>query len=448
MKQKFPALVGLLLCCTFIHAQTINYEKTLEKTKALAIRDKKPIAILITIKPMTASPNFMKGLTDPDVITKFNMGFINYKIAKEDTETSEKIISEYKVTRFPALVFLDDKGGLLFKDVAASPWAAPLLTMADKVFAGMSDMSLVDYDVKFKGGNNEKDFIKKYILKRQTAGLSDNADLIENYVNSLSVSDLNNYEEVLFILKAGPVTDSNAFKLARTNKKVIDSIFKHEPLSDRKTFNNATIYNTLNKAIASKNMTRAMAAANFSRSTYGNNYTEGHRSMQAIMLQYYLGAKDTMQYLRNAVSYFDNYYMTMSMDSVRKKDSFNFEAAKRNATVIEEIKVDENVIRRTSSFAYAKDTYATALNNAAWNFFKLGGDSNEYLVKAMLWSKRSIEHNAKAAYYDTYAHILYKLKLYSEAETMQRKAIESAKSEKIDAAQYIRELEKIKNKSL
>lgn len=448
MKLISLVFTVIILCCHFSYAQTIKYASSFEKAKDLAKRENKPIAVLITIQPPVPSPNFMKGLYDPTVITKFNEHFINYKIAKEDIAVSENIIREYKVTRFPALIFLDEKAGLLFKDVASSYMPKPLLDMTDKAIDAMKEMSLVDYDSAYNVGNKDKTFLKNYIAQRQRAGITDNADLIEAYVNGLNVSDLNNYQEVLFILKAGPLADSNAYKLARTNKKVLDSIFKHEPLADRQAMNRATTHNTLNNAILNKNMSRAMAAATFSRNAYGSNYTEGVRNMQATLLQYYWGTKDTMQYLRNAVTYFDQYYMQMTLDSVRKKDSINFETAKKNAKEIEVVKVDERLTRRTTSFAYAKDTYATALNNAAWNVFKVAGDKNEYLVKAMLWSKRSIEHSPKAGYYDTYAHILYKLKLYSEAETMQKKAIESAKAEKIDSSNYVREYEKIKNRSL
>lgn len=58
--------------------------------------------------------------------------------------------------------------------------------------------------------------------------------------------------------------------------------------------------------------------------------------------------------------------------------------------------------------------------------------------------KRSSELNLIAAYYDTYAHLLYRLKLYAEAENAQQKAVELIKAEKKDSKQAQGELVKIK----
>jgi len=66
----------------------------------------------------------------------------------------------------------------------------------------------------------------------------------------------------------------------------------------------------------------------------------------------------------------------------------------------------------------------------------------------MLWSKRSIELSPKSTFYDTYAHLLYKLKFYDEAESMQRIAVESGRAEKTDTKILEREYEKIKKRSL
>ena len=90
-------------------------------------------------------------------------------------------------------------------------------------------MSVVDYDSAYAAGNYSNSFLKNYISKRQQAGFTDNANLIEKYVDSLNIIDLNNYGVVLFILKAGPLADGRAFKLAYINKNITDSIFKTEP---------------------------------------------------------------------------------------------------------------------------------------------------------------------------------------------------------------------------
>jgi hypothetical protein len=66
----------------------------------------------------------------------------------------------------------------------------------------------------------------------------------------------------------------------------------------------------------------------------------------------------------------------------------------------------------------------------------------------MMWSKRSIEYAPHAAFYNTYAHLLYKLKLFDEAERMQKNAIETAKAENRDTEHFEAEYKKMKSRTL
>jgi hypothetical protein len=100
------------------------------------------------------------------------------------------------------------------------------------------------------------------------------------------------------------------------------------------------------------------------------------------------------------------------------------------------------------SYALAASTFSTDLNNGAWSVYMTGTKNQNFLTKAMLWSKRSIELSPIAAYYDTLAHLLYRLGFYAEAESTQEKAIELGRATKADTRNMQNELAKIKNKSL
>jgi hypothetical protein len=448
MKQSLIILAVSFLFSFHIQAQNINYESSFEKAKKSALQQKKPIAVLITIQPPVYTPGFMNGMNDPKVIGKFNSSFINYKADRADTAASGKIIREYKIYRFPSFIFFDHKGGFMFTDIAFLSRPQPLLDIADKAISSAKEKSLADYDSIYKAGNHSPEFLKEYILKRERAGITDNSELIEKYVFGIKVSDLYNYAEVLFILKAGPIADGDAFRLARLNKNIIDSIFKTEPLSDRIAMNNATIANTMSSAIAGKNIARATAAANFTRNTWSNNQYEGQKNWFLKMMQYYAGVKDTNKYLQQASAFYEQYYMRLTVDSVRKRDSLNYLAARRNAREVSRININDSTVKRTFGFTYTKDSYATELNNAAWSFYQMADNKSDYLFKAMLWSRRTLELSPKPPFYDTYAHLLYKLKFYDEAESMEKKAIESAKIEKSDTKLYQEAYEKIKKRSL
>lgn len=448
--MKLPISILLISICCFgaIQAQNINYEVSFEKAKNLAIKQKKPLAILITTEPPVNSPNFQNGLKDKRVIELFNNSFINYKVDRSDTAASGKIIKEFKIFRFPSFIFLDAKGGFLFTDIAFLSMPKPLLDIADKAISSTKEKSLVDFDSIYAAGNTSTGFLKDYILRREKAGISNNADLIEKYVEGLNVSHLFNYEEVLFILKAGPIADGIAYKLARTDKHLTDSIYKTEPYAVRLAMNNATIANTLNSAIETKNLARATAAANFTRNSWSSNPVEGQKNWSLKMMQYYRGVNDTTKYLQQASAYYEQYYMRLTLDSVKKRDSLNYINARKKAIETSRTTNNDSIAKRSFSFSYPKDSYATELNNAAWTFYLMADNKNDYLMKAMLWSRRALELNAKPAFYDTYAHLLYRLKFFVEAESMQRKAIELAKAEKIDSKPYQEEFEKIRKRSL
>ena len=437
-------LVGVIA----LKAQSILYEESFEKALLKAKKQGKPVAILLMMRmPSNVNLN-TDGLNTKSITDQFNQQFVNFKTSREDSTRAAAIIKKYKINRFPSFVFIDSKGGFMFTDIAKMARVDNLQEIINKALSFSSQKSMVDYDSLYKAGERNASFLKEYIIKRQSAGLNNNANLIEDYVNNLTIAELAKYEEVLFILKSGPYIDSNAYRLTSINKKIYDSIYKTEPLQARVTMNNAIINNSMQSAIANKNLSRAQASANFARNTWTSNYLEAEKSFNSRMLQYYQGVADTAQYINNAIRFYDRYYMNMSIDSLRKKDSLKLINAKAKGTVTEFYDSTTKQLKRRTTFAFPKNNAdALVLNNVARKFYQMAS-KEEHLTKAMLWSRRSIELEPRSAYYDTYAHILYKLTLYSEAEATQRKAIELGKEEKIDVNGFQKTLKKIISKTL
>ncbi|MBC7687435.1 MAG: hypothetical protein H7211_04575 [Aquabacterium sp.] len=447
MKKRTLLLTAMLFGVAISWSQKINYQKSFEEARKLSIQQNKPLAVLVTMQPPANVINYLAVLNNPEVVAKFNTSFINYKVASEDTAGSN-IVRQYQVYRFPSFVFLDSKGGVLEKNGIIMPFVPDVLTMADGVITASSEKSLTDFDKEYAAGMYSTYFLKAYITKRKKAGIANNADLIEKYVDSLTIAGLGNYQQVLFILQAGPLADSRAYKLAYTNKSIIDSIYKTEPYAERTAINNGIIVNTMASAIVSKNFGRAISAANFTRGTWTSDYGEGQKNYALKLLQYYTGIKDTVNYLREATVFYDQYYMNISTDSIKKREEQKMETAKRNAREKAEAVTPNGGVIKTFSFAYAPNVSATELNNAAWAFYKSGTQDGTYLTKALLWSKRSIELNAIAGYYDTLAHLLYRLGFYAEAKATQQKAIDLSKAEKRNVKEMEEELAKIEQKTL
>ena len=242
----------------------------------------------------------MAGLNTSEVISLFNEHFINFRTAREDEAVFFPLIKKYSLNKFPSFVFVDSKGGVILKDFGNSMSPVKYLDMAHRAINESKGKSLIKYDNEYTFGNRDSAFLRDYILKRRNAGITDNSSLIEEYVQQLSISDLSDYSKVLFILEAGPTADSKAYKLAYTNKSIIDSIYKTEPLSKRTALNNTSIDNSMAEAIKLKSFPKLQRVANFVRSTWGQDYQQAQKNFTLKYLQYYQAVNDTSKYLMTA----------------------------------------------------------------------------------------------------------------------------------------------------
>lgn len=446
MKKIIPILAVILLCSLSSWSQKIKYEESIVKAQKLSQEEGKVLCILITIQPPAHVTNFLAELKDPVVVKKFNENFINFTVDRADT-SSLKIIRKYSVSSFPMYVFVDSKGGLIFKKFGAMP-PQMVLNMADEAIAESKGKSLADFDSQYTSGDRSIGFIRDYINKRINAGITNNAELIEHYVNNLLVKDFDNYGQVLFILKAGPLADGRAYSLANSNRKLIDSIFKTEIFDVRVNINNRIIGNTMASAVATKNISRAFASANYLRGTWNTDRMQGQKSYSLQMLRYYQQIRDTSMYLRSAVQHYDNYYMNISVDSIRRMDKRTAEKERSRVNEMAARDMPPGAGIRSVSYAVPSSNFAVELNNAAYSIFETGTKNSAILSKALLWSKRSLELNPNSGSYDTLSHLLYRLGFYTEAEATQVKALELARAEKQNVKHLQDEYVKIKNRTL
>lgn len=448
MKRTTILLTALLFSGLFVSAQKIKFEKSLSAASTISAEQHKPLLILISAPPAVENKKYLLGLTDPEVVNTINQNFISYMVTLKDT-ASRKIVSDYKIRSFPAFIFLDSQGALLLKGFGSFPTAKTYLNMLSNAVLVSKQTSLFELDKQYNSGYRNAEFLKEYIIRRKKVGITENAKLIDDYVNFLSIGDLSKYDEVLFILEAGPATDSRAFRSILVNKHVVDSVFKTIPSVKRSAIYSTIINNTMREAIATKSFQKAQSAATFSRSTWGKDYNQAQKMYTLRLLQYYQGIKDTANYLSQATYYYDQYYMRISADSIKRLDAKYLERLKKYSASVK-ARADSlgNGETGTIMISSGAGSVATELNNAAWNFYSMGTKNQNHLSKALLWSKRSVELKPTSAYYDTLAHILYRLGLLVEAESTQRTAIALAKSEKRDYKQMEEELTKIKKKTL
>lgn len=460
-------LLGMLLCLPAL-TQTSKPASILTKAYADAAQQNKQILLVVgPPRPLDhpGSNDYLKALHSTEVTRKLNADF-NLVMGEHTDPGVKALINRYTIDKFPAFLFLNEKGDLIYKDYGSTTNTQKYLSLIDRALRNAQKPSLTDYNTQYRSKRSDITFLKEFIDKRKAMGITTNGALIEDYVKLLYVKDFSDYKTVLYILEAGPFTDGQAYKMAYMNKKIIDSIFKTEPLEKRIAINNLIIKNTMAKAILLKSEPLATSAASFAAGTNSSNLFKAHKAHTENMLNYYHSIKDTASYLRTAVRHYDT-YMRLSADSIKKLDERSKEEARRlyESKVVNGRKVPDSMIRQLKANPAAKTTpqnkynqvmssiftvysISNTLNNAASKVCSTGTRNPEYLSKALLWVRRAIELNDVYGYFDTQAQILYRLGYYHEAEHSQLQGIEKAKKSNMPYDYMEKTYKNIKDRTL
>lgn len=127
------------------------------------------------------------------------------------------------------------------------------------------------------------------------------------------------------------------------------------------------------------------------------------------MMRYYEKTGDSIRYTSEAIRYYNQFYMTIPVDSVKRVDSLRrmdlIAKSPRRDTLM-----PDGSTRRYSTIVYAPvvQRYAAELNNGAWNVYKRTKDTQQ-LLTALQWSERALEFFESPQILDTYAHLAYRL---------------------------------------
>jgi len=439
--MKKPLILLIMLAgLSFCYGQEISYQKTLDDAISLAVKKNKPVFVLLSPPPFRNVPahaSFASGFDSKEVIDFYNKNFISYKTDITDS-AGAKIRNKFHITIYPAYIFLDTKGQIVYKGSGNASLPGKYIDMANQALTRIaSGKTMSNYEELHQSGTMTADQLKDYITLKEELELFDNAALIDEYVNFLTIKSFDDYDQVLFILKAGPFAYGKAYNLSHTNTKLIDSIYKKEPLALRTAINNHLILNTRNEAIRTKNINMAQNNSRFIGGTWGKNFREAGKASSLEMIYYYKAIKDTNNYYRQASYLYDTYYMNISADSAKKLqkqivDNLHSSiTAKTNGKPVSDTTRKNTVTTKVTSYSQVVAVsssldVANILNNAAYDFYSLGTRNENYLFKALIWSKRAIDLRPTAGYYDTLAHLMYRLGFYDDALLNQGKAVQMA----------------------
>jgi len=281
--------------------------------------------------------------------------------------------------------------------------------------------------------------IKQLIDKLIKIGLEPHADIIDELTQRAPDDSANSVEFLQYVLKCAPAIGSAAQKYTEKKRDNYMMAWWRMSLKDRIQINNRITFKSLNKAIQDKNISYAYQIASSRQSTFTDKPEEGSKENAQVMLTYYKGVNDTVNYMRNVFSYYDRYYMNVKPEEVKNEDSialknmFQILPNKMTRALVSKPQTDTHLIKdstkqlirkftQTVQFVPKSKYYANALNEGAWNIYSFSSNVN-YLNKAILLAKRALEFSEEAEIADTYARLLYKTGNKQEAILWEERAI-------------------------
>lgn len=450
-----------------MRAQAIHFEQdSLSQVFAKARQQNKPVFLLIAPPPPPASlPPSLKaertrsGLNTPAVVEKINQKFLSKELAFGTAEMAAAA-RRYNVTAYPSYLYFNPDGNLLYRRLGNTSNAPQYLKDIETAELARQDPQNLSYlAAEYMRGNRDEALLKRYLVKRRELHLPVEPAVLDIYTRQLPAQVFYQPAEVLFVLECGPVVGSPAFQLSHLSQKLIDSLYKALPLPRRLTINNLIIRNTLAEATVRKDRALAEKGANFARSTWNGDYAKGARTYERDMLTFYQSIQDTASYLRQAVPYYERYYLNMPADSVKKALEALRIFRQRQPAILQ--RLDSAARQRAAGHVPAAPTtmrpvavgsppasFLQELNNGAWAIYQTGTRNNNYLWHATTWSKRTVDLDPAPYNYDTLAHLLYRLGFFAEAESREQQAVSLAQQQKLPVANYEHEREKIRKRTL
>jgi hypothetical protein len=463
--MKTILLLSALAAFATAQAQELHLAPdSLRQVQAQARQQQKPLLVLVAPPPPPADlpksiqkSRSQSGLNEPEVVHALNQDFIVKEVGFNSREGAP-LVRQYTITSYPTYLYFSPDGALLYRRFGKASSAAPYLKDIAAARQALADpRNLGYYQAEYERGNRNVDFLRQYLTKRQQLGQVVEPALLDSYADQLPAKAFDRAADVQFILELGPIVGSRAYRLSHLNNKLIDSLYRVLPLAQRQAINNRMITRTMSQAIATRNQSMAQEGASFARGTWTNNPLQGGRAYEANMLDFYRLTKDTTNYLRQSSWFYERYYMNISTDSARKALAAYEAQQQEQAASRQRLLANggrppgvapgsPTMMATTIRRGGPAPDFVNELNTGAWNVYLTGTRNRDYLSRAVQWSKRSVDLTPRAAYYDTLAHLLYRLRFFAEAEAMQQQAIAHAAPEGMRPQQFEQVLTKMKKR--
>ena len=426
MKRHLLLLMLTSFVCVGTYAQasfqSYSFDEALEK----AGKAGKFVLVLMDTKDcMQCNETATKGFEDKTIGEIIPQQFITIR-PQVDGADWQQLAQQYETPNGLAALFFGSNGILLHKQTGSSTRGKFYADAAAKALSNQSEMMNVESLTQSFSMDNGNIIVLQSLLQKRRELLLSTDSLLDIYVSMLPPDSFGSLEQLQYIARFAPVLESKANIFLRRDYDRFNQAWYRMELPERIRINNAIVFKTRQQAIAKKDMRLAGMAASFAGSV-NNNVNERPRIYTYNMMYYYLGVKDTTNYLLQAGMYCDRYLMKVEKDSILRRDSIEKRKALAAAKP-DTIKGSQPMrIAKTVSFAPAGQYYTIELNNIAWNYYSMAQKHPAQLNRALPWAKRANDFFETYGAMDTYARLLYKTGNPTEAIAWEEKAISLSK---------------------
>lgn len=402
-----------------------------------------------------------KTFESKDLSARMKQTFITLKITRNHSDRKQ-IAKDYNIVNGFG-TFIVDHNGTLIKRMNYSSSSAIFYDRwidAALIEAG-ENLKINEMDRMHKDGNNDPAFMELYIKKKKELDLPYDA-LLEEYARSLPADSLQSTRILQFILRMEPSVLSLAYHTATQNKPLFLKTWYELKPPLRNTIKSNMIMKSMAKAAPYKDVALAKRIVSFVMDTEDKDlpHQETLRYCDQLIMNYYKNSGNFDKYVKNAITYYDTYYLNRNLDELKKADSLflslrfarnpltqNSATQPKATTTTGKTTIRRDTIRTQSialnSFGGLNFGYVDDLNHGAIIFYRLPKTS-QLLHKAIAWAQLSLSIRETATAYYAYARLLYKLDQKEKAIEMQTKAVALLSTKGATSEHYEKLLEKMK----
>jgi hypothetical protein len=429
--MKFSLIICSLFICSFTVAQvnfsSLSFNEALQKAKS----ESKLIFLQFeSAECKQCNDVANKGFDNEEVADKMNQAFFCLKIDKQHPDRLH-IAQAYEINadRGFGTFFLDYSGNIIHKFLKTTSWAQHYINEADIALLKAGEgLKLSELEEEYKKGNRSLDFMEVLLKERKALNFQTDS-VLDEYVGMLPPDSLKSMHTVRFVMEMIPLFDSKANTVFRKDSMLFDKAWNSMNLKKRIEINNGLIQKNMKKAIQEKSELYAIRTASYALRTYSGNYAAGTKAYYMNMLRFYDEINDTAKYIGHAFTYYNNFYRTLSADSIKRMDSLTARSMLTGPEAEITTVTNESGTKTVTRVTYRPivQDYAKELNNITYKVYSKT-DNPILISAATIWAEKALEFYKTPEVLDTYARLLYKqnktakaIEIISEAIALQQK---------------------------